>query len=136
MTNPPGTEIEEPASRPATPDAWRAAAMAVLFGGFGVGLMAGSRRLSRAVPLITAGVALGCAVPVALASRRPPISPEEAADALADTDDPPTFSVVVAARDEAAVLPQLVGDVSRQHYRSGEGRPLFELLVIDDRSTD
>ncbi|MGZ6267621.1 MAG: glycosyltransferase, partial [Candidatus Limnocylindrales bacterium] len=88
------------------------------------------------VPLITAGVALGCAVPVALASRRPPISPEEAADALADTDDPPTFSVVVAARDEAAVLPQLVGDVSRQHYRTGDGRPLFELVVVDDRSTD
>ncbi len=136
MTNPAGPGIEEPASRPATPDAWRAAAMAVLVGGFGVGLMTGNRRLSRAVPLITAGVALGCAVPVALASRRPPISPEEAADALADTDAPPTFSVVVAARDEAAVLPQLVGDVSRQHYRSGDGRPLFELVVVDDRSTD
>jgi glycosyltransferase involved in cell wall biosynthesis len=107
-----------------------------LFGGFAVGLMANGRRLGRAVPLITAGVALGCALPVALASRRPPISPAEAADALAAADDPPTFSVVVAARDEAAVLRKLVADVGRQDYRDRDDRPLFELVVVDDRSTD
>ena len=126
-----GTEPRE-----STPAQWRAAAMGILFGGFAVGLMASGKRMSRAVPLITAGVALGCAVPVALASRRPPISPEEAADALVDAPDPPTFSIVVAARDEAAVLRQLVADVSRQHYRRRDGRPLFELIVVDDRSTD
>jgi hypothetical protein len=135
MMGPAGAGTERAEAEPATPTAWRAAAMGILFGGFAVGLMAGGKRMSRAVPLITAGVALGCAVPVALASRRPPISPEEAADALAAAD-PPTFSIVVAARDEAAVLRQLVADVSRQHYRRRDGRPLFELVVVDDRSTD
>jgi hypothetical protein len=129
-----GTEAAENSS--ATPAQWRAAALGILVGGFAVGLMASGRRMSRAVPLITAGVALGCAVPVALASRRPPISPEEAADALADTADPPTFSIVVAARDEAGVLRQLVADVSGQEYRRRDGRPLFDLIVVDDRSTD
>ncbi len=130
------TGAAAPESAPATPAGWRAAAIGVLFGGFAVGLIAGDKRIGRAVPLLTAGVALGCAVPVALASRRPPISPEEAADALAGTDDPPTFSIVVAARDEVSVLPQLVADVSRQHYRTKDGVPLFELIVVDDRSTD
>jgi len=129
-----GAEAEE--NTAATPAQWRAAALGILVGGFAVGLMASGKRMSRAIPLITAGVALGCAVPVALASRRPPISPEEAADALAGAVDPPTFSIVVAARDEAAVLRQLVADVSRQHYLRRDGRPLFELIVVDDRSTD
>ena len=48
----------------------------------------------------------------------------------------PTFSVVVAARDEAAVLRRLVADLSRQDYRSADRTPLFELIVVDDRSTD
>ncbi|MGD0248231.1 MAG: ELWxxDGT repeat protein, partial [Candidatus Limnocylindrales bacterium] len=117
-----------------TPDAWRVAAAGILAGGFAVGLLAGHRRLGKAVPLITAGVALGCAVPVALASRRPPITPEQAARALDDTM--PTFSIVVGARDEAGVLRRLVADVSRQDYRALDGSPLFELIVVDDRSTD
>jgi glycosyltransferase involved in cell wall biosynthesis len=136
MTSALVAESEANENAPATPAQWRAAAAGILFGGFAVGLLASGRRMSRAIPLITAGVALGCAVPVALASRRPPISPEEAADALAGAADPPTFSIVVAARDEAAVLRQLVTDVSRQHYRRRDGRPLFELIVVDDRSTD
>jgi 1,2-diacylglycerol 3-beta-glucosyltransferase len=48
----------------------------------------------------------------------------------------PSFSIVVGARDEAVVLRQLVGDVSRQDYRTADGTPLFELIVVDDRSTD
>lgn len=136
MTGAASAQMEGPEAAPLTPAAWRAAAMGVLFGGFALGLMAGNKRLGPAVPVITAGVALGCAVPVALASRRPPISPEQAADALADSDSPPTFSIVVAARNEAAVLRQLVADVSRQQYRRSDGRSLFELIVVDDRSTD
>jgi 1,2-diacylglycerol 3-beta-glucosyltransferase len=120
--------------QPATPDAWRVAAAGILAGGFAVGLLAGRRRLGKAVPLITAGVALGCAVPVALASRRPPITPHAAARAL--DHGMPTFSIVVGARDEASVLSRLVGDVSRQDYRAPDGSPLFELIVVDDRSID
>ena len=129
-------ESERAAEQPVTPDAWRVAALGLLAGGFAVGVLSGHKRLGAAVPLITAGVALACAVPVALASRRPPISTEDAADALEDTARKPTFSVVVGARDESAVLRQLVLDVSRQNYRTTEGVPLFELIVVDDRSTD
>ncbi len=120
----------------ATPRAWRVAAVGILVGGTAVGLLAGHRRLGRVVPLITAGVALGCTVPVALASRRPPITPQDAATALDCADRKPTFSIVVGARDEAVVLRHLVGDVGRQDYRTVQGEPLFELIVVDDRSTD
>jgi len=119
-----------------TPVAWRAAALAMLAGGVGVGLLSGHRRLGGAVPLITAGVAFGCVVPVAMASRRPPISPAAAADALAGAARKPTFSILVAARDEAAVLRRLVSDIGRQDYRTADGTPLFELTVVDDRSSD
>ena len=123
-----------PGEQAVTPDAWRVAAAGILAGGFAFGLLTGHRRLGKAVPLITAGVALGCAVPVALASRRPPITPHAAARAL--DSGMPTFSIVVGARDEASVLNQLVGDVSRQDYRAPDGSPLFELIVVDDRSID
>lgn len=119
-----------------TPRAWRAAAFGILAGGVGVGLLAGHKKLGSAVSLITAGVALGCAVPVAVASRRPPITPEDAKGALAATERMPTFSVVVGARDEASVLSRLVLDLGHQDYRDTDGGPLFELVVVDDRSTD
>ena len=104
----------------------------ILAGGSALGLLAGRRRLGRVVPLMTAGVALGCAVPVALASRRPPISPHGAAaalgpdghglDAQSGATARPTFTVLVGARDEAAVLPQLVRDVAGQDYRGRRRR--------------
>jgi hypothetical protein len=119
-----------------TPREWRAAALGILAGGTALGLMAGHRRLGRIVPMLTAGVALGAVLPIASASRRPPISPADAAQALAGATRPPTFTILVGARDEAAVLAQLVSDVSRQDYRDEAGKPLFELVVVDDRSID
>jgi cellulose synthase/poly-beta-1,6-N-acetylglucosamine synthase-like glycosyltransferase len=104
------------------------AALALLGGGGAVGYFASGRRFGRVVPLITAGVAA--------ASRRPPISPEAAAGALALANEPPTFTVLVGARDEAGVLPRLVRDVAAQDYRTAGGVALFELVVVDDRSTD
>jgi 1,2-diacylglycerol 3-beta-glucosyltransferase len=120
----------------ATPQSWRIAAGAILVGGFGLGMVAGRRRLSGLIPMATAGIALGCAVPVALASRRPPITPERAAVALGAVVTKPSFSVVVGARNEAPVLRQLVLDMSMQDYRETDGTPLFEVIVVDDRSTD
>jgi len=125
-----------PEERSVTPRAWRAAALGTLAGGFAIGALSGRKRLGGTVPLMAAGVALGCAVPLALASRRPPISPGDAAGALAGCARMPTFSVVAGARDEAAVLRQLVSDLGRQDYRAVDGSPLFELIVVDDRSTD
>lgn len=76
----------------------------------------------------------GYVLPLALASRRPPIVP--AAAPLDAEAPPPTFTVLVAARDEATVLPALVRDVAAQGHRAADGTPLFELVVVDDRSTD
>jgi 1,2-diacylglycerol 3-beta-glucosyltransferase len=125
-----------PAGAATTPVAWRAAALGLLVGGAAAGFLAGRRQLVGFVPFAAAGVAIGCAVPVALASRRPPIPPEGAAEALENTATPPTFTVLVGARDEAEVLPRLVRDVALQDYRSAVGEPLFELIVVDDRSVD
>jgi hypothetical protein len=119
-----------------TPLSWRAAAATLLAGGVAAGYLAAGRRLGRIVPLATAGIAIGCAVPVALASRRPPISPEDAAAALENAERPPTFTVLVAARDEATVVARLARDVAAQDYRSDSGEPRFELIVVDDRSLD
>jgi glycosyltransferase involved in cell wall biosynthesis len=119
-----------------TPDAWRIAAAGVLVGGFGLGYVAATGRLRRLLPALTAGVALGSAVPIAVASRRPPISPRDAERALAMSRRKPVFSVVVGARNEASALPRLVADLSRQDYRDSSGARLFELIVVDDRSTD
>jgi hypothetical protein len=135
-----GSDRDGSAGRSATADptpvSWRIAALGILAGGVGLGLVAGRKRLGAAIPLITAGVAIGCVVPVALASRRPPISRDAAAKALIDAWRRPTFSIVVAARDEATVLRRLVGDIGRQDYRAEDDAPLFELIVVDDRSTD
>ena len=119
-----------------TPGPWRVAALAVLAGGVGAGLLSGHKRLGGVVPLVTAGVAVACVVPVALASRRPPISPAGAAAALAGAARMPTFTILVGARDEAEVVRNLVSDISRQDYRSEDDAPLYELIVVDDRSTD
>jgi Glycosyltransferase like family 2 len=120
----------------ASPREWRVAALAILAGGAAVGALSTHKKLGGIVPLATAGVALGCAVPVAIASRRPPITPDGAARALQNATAKPVFSVVVAARDEATVVSRLVADVAGQDYRDAGGRPLFELIVVDDRSTD
>ncbi|RFP63502.1 glycosyltransferase [Hymenobacter lapidiphilus] len=44
----------------------------------------------------------------------------------------PRFSVLVAARNEAANLPQLLADLARQRLPGGQ----FEVVVADDHSTD
>jgi hypothetical protein len=119
-----------------TPISWRIAALALLGGGAAIGYLAAGRKLGRVVPLVTAAAAAAAAIPVAVASRRPPITPEAAAEALAAAAVPPTFTVLVGARDEAEVLPRLVRDVAAQDYRTAEGSPLFELVVVDDRSVD
>ncbi len=119
-----------------TPLSWRVTAAGLLAGGFSLGLLAATGRARRLLPIATAGVALGSAIPIALASRHPRISPAKAARALAGCARPPTFSIVVGARDEAVALPHLIGDLANQDYRDPDGRPLFEIVVVDDRSTD
>lgn len=117
-----------------TPTAWRAAALTTLAGGLAVGAAASVGGRARWLVAGSIGVvALGLA-PILSASRRPPIPPDPAP--LDPSAPPPTISVVVAARDEVNVLPQLVADVAAQDHRDPDGRPRFELVVVDDRSTD
>ncbi len=119
-----------------TPKTWRVAALLILAGSAAAGMLTSRRGIGRVVPILTAGVAFGCVIPVALASRRPPITPEAAYLALRNAERPPTFTVLVGARDEATVVDKLVADVARQDHRNPAGEPLFELVVVDDRSVD
>ncbi len=118
-----------------TPTAWRLVSLGMLAGGIVCGVAAGSVAGARRTVGVAALIAGGYVLPLALASRRPPIGP--AADPLDPDADPATFTVLVAARDEAAVVAGLIRDIAVQDHRSAaDGSPLFELVVIDDRSTD
>lgn len=83
---------------------------------------------------LAALVAGGYVLPLALAGRRPPIAPGAAP--IAPGAPSTTFTVLVAARDEASVVGDLVRDVAAQDHRAVDGSRLFDLVVIDDRSAD
>ena len=117
-----------------TPDAWRALALGVLFGGLAAGYRATSGRRAATPIALAAAVVAGAVLPVARASRRPPIAP--GARPQDPAARPVTFSVVVAGRDEVNVLPRLVADIAAQDWRDPDGTPRFELVVVDDRSAD
>ncbi len=120
--------------RRVTPDAWRAIALGVLVGGLVGGMRAASGRRASTPLALAAAVVAGSVIPIARASRRPPVP--QGAPPLDPAATPVTFSVVVAGRDEANVLPALVRDVAGQDWRDEDGEPRFELVVIDDRSID
>jgi 1,2-diacylglycerol 3-beta-glucosyltransferase len=118
--------------RPGTPLAWRLVAVGVMGGSLAAGVAA-----ARAVPiaglLSLAGVIAAAYVGrIAVASRRPPLEP----DPPPAGSQLPLVTVLVAARDEAGVLPQLVADLAAQDHRDDAGRARFELVVVDDRSLD
>jgi hypothetical protein len=48
----------------------------------------------------------------------------------------PRITVVIAARDEILALPALIRDLGRQDHRELDGSPAFDVVVVDDRSTD
>ncbi|NDC40172.1 MAG: glycosyltransferase [Chitinophagia bacterium] len=45
-------------------------------------------------------------------------------------------SVIICARNEAQHLPQYLPPILQQNYHSATGAPLFEVVVVDDHSTD
>lgn len=122
--SPPETDVAE------TPLSWRVTALAWLAASFTAGYLG-----ARIVPTwLSAGLAV--AVPVAIArplltaSRRPPVQPAATLDgsSLAAT-------VIVTARNEAAVIGNIVADLGRQDLLSARPDAL-DLVVIDDGSTD
>jgi hypothetical protein len=90
--------------------------------------------VARLAALAGSWAAAAASARIARASRHPPIAPR--ARPLEGLLPAPTFSVVVAARNEVRVLPELIADLAAQDHRAPAGQPMFELIVIDDRSTD
>jgi hypothetical protein len=117
-----------------TPPAWRVAALAILGGGFAIGAAAAGGGGAGWLVGGSLAVVIVALVPIIRGSRRPPIGPNPTAPA---TPDPlPSITVLVAGRDEAAVLPRLIEDLAVQDRRPGGRELRFEVIVVDDRSTD
>ncbi|TAM77625.1 MAG: glycosyltransferase family 2 protein, partial [Chloroflexota bacterium] len=117
------------------PSGQRLAAGALVSLALTAGLAASRVRSASAVLGFGAFVVAAYVGPLVRGSRRPPIPPLAASD-LPVGAALPTVSLVVAGRDEAAVLPALVADAAAQDHREADGTPRFELVVVDDRSTD
>ena len=144
-----GPTAAEPADATelATPFGWRVAALALVAGGMVAGDAAARRTRRRgALTLIGAGLP-ALTVPLLLGERRwrtrsadgePPAGPGSppAPEHSTGAGALPSISVVVAARDEARAVRHLLTDLGRQDHRGPDGRPCFEVVVIDDRSVD
>jgi len=48
----------------------------------------------------------------------------------------PAVTVIIPARDEAHVIGHLVADLAAQDHRAVDGKPRFDLVIVDDHSTD
>ncbi len=123
-----------PPSRALDEQRWRRIGAAGLIGGVLLGERAAVGGLARAALSTAVGLGALAVWPLTRASRHPPIRP--APHATIPEDLLPTITVLVAARDEAPVIDRLVRDLAAQDHRTVDGRPRFELIVVDDRSTD
>ncbi len=111
----------------------RLGAVLLLVGGTIVGIVSAGGPADRWIVASVATVLLLGLVPVLRGSRREP----SVAVATGSASAPPlAVLVLVAAHDEAAVLPALIRDLAAQDHRTPEGSPLFEVVVVDDRSSD
>ena len=117
-----------------TPPAWRAVAASLLAGGIGVGFIGASSSLDRWIVGGFASVLVIGLAPILIGSRRPPVSVP--ANEPPGAESLPTILVLIAGRNEAAVLPELIGDLARQDHRSPGGIARFAVVVVDDRSID
>jgi glycosyltransferase involved in cell wall biosynthesis len=93
------------------------------------GWLAPRSGVASALALAGGLIAAGAAVPLARACRRT-AWPEPEAVTL------PWLSVIVPARDESAVIADLIGDLGRQDHVAGDGSPRFDVTIVDDRSRD
>ncbi|MBI3751451.1 MAG: glycosyltransferase family 2 protein [Chloroflexi bacterium] len=126
-------------------DALRARAAAVSAGALLAGAAAGRSQMASRLTLAAAASVPAIAVALVAAGRsaraasrrrddRP--GPVAGLPRLGPPSDPGAVLVVVPARDEASVVPDVIADLSRQDLRTPDGRLGFEVRLIDDRSTD
>lgn len=115
---------------------WRFAAIGTLIVGFIAGDVATRRAGPRSAALgLAAGGVVGLAV--ARLGRKPVRGEVETRDLEpVRSTARPYLSVLIPARDEARVIGRIVGDLAAQDHRGPDGAPLFEVFVVDDRSTD
>lgn len=135
-----------------TPLTWRIAALAILFGGGLAGRSACRSKVGRRIVAAHLGI-LGCwTLFVARTGRdttasvrrihAPGQTERPRSDGLARSVGPaapgnlPELTVLVPARDEAAVIGDLICDLAAQDHRDRLGSPRFEVVVVDDRSID
>ncbi len=116
-----------------TPAVWRIAAAVGLAGGVGGGFAAASGSIDRWIVGTFAAVLIVGLVPILLGSRRPPVT---LATAEPSREPLPTILVLIAGRNEATVLPALIGDLAAQDHRNPDGSVRFSVVIVDDRSTD
>ena len=122
------------AARTGTPAGWRIAAGLLLGGGLITGLLAAGIGMDRWLASGFAGLVFAGLAPIMWGSRRPPVAPVPVD--REDRAELPTITVLVAARDEVSVLPRLIEDLAAQTHRGSDGRPRFDIIVVDDRSRD
>ena len=115
-----------------TPATWRVVAFAVLVVGLATGWLVATSWAGVGVAAGIALISVAAAAAAALAGRRPPIAGPVGG---AGADRLPTLSVLIPVRDEAAVIGRLIRDLAKQDHRTSDG-VAFEIIVIDDRSTD
>ncbi len=137
---PPDDVVPHPPARSTAPAASsraaiRAAALLVPAAAVITGALAPGHRIAGVAALASGLAATAWAVPLAIRSRRPPR--EAFSDAtLPQASTLPRLLVMVPARDEAAVIADLLGDLGRQDHRDPDGAPRFDVVIVDDRSSD
>ncbi len=124
----------EPTAHGQTPPAWRMAALTVLLGGLVIGAAAAGGGYAQWIVLGSIAIVVAGLVPIVVASRRPPVAPQPLTEGPAGRL--PLVTVVIAARDEAVVVPRLIAELGLQDHREADGSPRFEVILIDDRSID
>lgn len=117
-----------------TPLLWRLTSMAVLAGGLTLGGAGVGSGVDRWIVIGFAIVLIVGLTPILIGSRRAPVA-LEVLEATA-SGSLPTVLVLIAARNEAGVLPNLIADLGAQDHRDADGTPRFTVSVVDDRSTD
>lgn len=117
-----------------TPATWRLAAGTILAVGLVAGFVAAASEADRWIVIGFVAMLIVGLVPILRGSRRALVTSE--AFAMAASGPLPSVLVLIAGRDEAAVLPNLIADLGAQDHRTADGSARFSVTVVDDRSTD